>query len=494
MQHRRRFRIVALAAIAGGTSTQPLRAETLLEALTKAYQTNPTLTGARANQRSVDEDVSIAKADGRPSANATVSYTEQVVRTPQQYNLGAGIVAQVQTTPKRSAGAEGSIQVPLYSGGTVRNAVNAAKLRVEAGQNTLRGTEASIFSRVVGAYMDVIRDSQIVLLNEQNVRALDVNLRASDDRFQAGDLTRTDVAQSQSRLAVARAQLENVRAQLIASKENYTALVGTPPVVLEQPPELPALPQTSDTAVSLALADNPDIKAAYKNRDAARYDVKSAQGGVAPRVSAFANGSYADYLGSENALFLPSTNRVMAAGAQVTLPLYQGGRPGAQARKAAAVESAAIERSIEVERDIISQVRAAYASWQASLQAIDSNQKAVSATELALEGVKAENSVGSRTVLDILNAEQEALNARVQLVTAKRDAYVAAFTLIAAMGHAEARDLGLDPQSLYDPNINFRRVRNKLFDFDFDPRPKQVATPTVGSPSQDAMPIIVPGY
>jgi outer membrane protein len=493
MQHKRGSKLLAFAMASPLVWASPSSAETLLEALTKAYQANPTISGARANQRSVDEDVDIARANGRPSLDATGTYAEQVVRTPQQFSSLVG-VQEVQTTPARSAAVQGQLNVPLYSGGTVRNAVNAANLRVDAGQNSLRGTEATIFSRVVGAYMDVIRDSQIVLLNEQNVRALDVNLHASSDRFEAGDLTRTDVAQSQSRLAVATSDLERVRAQLIASKENYIALVGTPPVVLEQPPELPSLPETSELAVSVALNDNPDIEAAHKERMAAGYDTKAAQGAVAPRLSAFAQGGYTDYLSSQNPIYVPPFNKTVVAGAQVTLPLYQGGRPGAQSRKAAALESAAIERSIEVERGIISQTRAAYASWQAALLAIASNQKAVSATELALEGVKAENSVGSRTILDILNAEQEALNARVQLVTAKRDAYVAAFTLIAAMGHASARDLRLDPAILYDPNVNFKRVQRKLLDFDFGPKPAQISTTTGGTPSQDAKPIVVPGY
>ena len=482
---------MTLAAIGTAMSAQPLSAETLMDALARAYLGNPTLTGARAEQRSTDEDVALAKANGRPNANGTATYSEQLRRTPQPVFGG---LLEEQTTPKRSIGVQGQLDVPLYSGGTVRNAVSAAKLRVESGQNSLRGTESTIFSRVVGAYMDVIRDSQIVLLNEQNVKALDFNLRASSDRFQAGDLTRTDVAQSEARLAVAHAQLENVKAQLIASKETYIALVGTPPVVLEQPPALPGLPAAPDAAVAIALADNPDLRAAQKARDAARYDVRSAQGEAAPRLSAFVNGNYQNYLGSNNAEFVLPVAKSATAGAQLTLPFYQGGRPGAQSRKAEAVESAAIERSIEVERSITAQVRAAYASWQAALQSITSNEKAVSATQLSLEGVKAENAVGSRTILDILNAEQEALNARVQLVSAKRDAYVAAFTLIAAMGHAEARDLGLDPAMRYDPNVNYRRVRNKLMDTDWDARPTQVAPPTRATPAQDSTAIVVPGY
>ncbi|HEX7820390.1 MAG TPA: TolC family outer membrane protein [Sphingobium sp.] len=464
-------------------------AETLMEALTKAYISNPTLTAARAEQRGTDESVAISKAAGRPSAQVDGTFSEQIVRTGQ---LSQGVI--LQTTPKRSLGAQGQINVPLYSGGSVRNDINASKLRVEAGQNNLRGTEASIFSRVVGAYMDVIRDSQIVLLSTQNVKALEVNLRASSDRFEVGDLTRTDVAQSESRLALARSDLQQAQAQLIASKENYTALVGTPPVVLEEPPQLPGLQETPDAAVSIALADNPDIRAAQKSRDASRFDVKAARGQIAPRLSAFAQGAYTNFLDSQNRAFTPDTNKSATVGASITLPLYQGGRPAAAERQAVARESAAIERTVEVERGVISQVRAAFASWRASLETIESTRVAVRATALSLEGVKAENSVGTRTILEILNAEQEALNARVQLVSAQRNAYVAAFTLLAAMGHAEAQDLGLDPSILYDSGANYARVRNKFIDFDFDPHPVGVSTLTRNSPVQQSTPIIVPGY
>ncbi|HEX7857281.1 MAG TPA: TolC family outer membrane protein [Sphingobium sp.] len=491
MKSMSRFKALALTAVSLSSLAQTARAETLMDALVKAYRSNPTLTGARASQRGVDEDVAIAKADGRPSASISGSYNEQIARTPQLVSTGVDFVS-IQTTPPRNVTGQGSLNVPIYSGGTVRNAVNAAKLRVESGQNNLRGTESSIFSQVVGAYMDVIRDSQIVLLNAQNVGALEVNLRASRDRFEVGDLTRTDVAQSDSRLALARASYQRAQAQLISSKESYTALVGTPPDTLETPPGLPGLPDTPEVAVSVALSDNPDIRAAQKARDAARYDVKSAQGAVLPRLSAFTNGSYTDYLNTENNLIVGPYNKSAQAGATLTVPLYQGGRPGANQRQAVARESAAIEQSIQAERGVIAQVRSAYAIWKAALLNIESTRTAASAADLSLEGVKAENSVGTRTVLDILNAEQEQLNARVQLVTAERDAYVAAFTLIAAMGHAEARDLGLDPTALYDPNDNYKRVRNKLFDFDFASKPGAASTSTRDTRSQTATPITVP--
>ncbi|MBG6119365.1 MULTISPECIES: TolC family outer membrane protein [Sphingobium] len=462
----------------------PAMAETLQGALAKAYASNPTLTGARAGQRATDENVPLQKANGRPAADVSGSYSESILKPTISF-----------TAPQRTVNAQAQLNVPIYSGGTVRNGVKAAKTRVAAGQANLRGTEASVFSQTVAAYMDVIRDSAIVALNQANVKVLDVNLQATNDRFEVGDLTRTDVAQSESRLALARSDLQIAQANLITSRENYIALVGEAPDNLEPPPQLPGLPANPETAVQVALRDNADILAAQKQREARHYDAKAAKGGVLPRVSAFTQAGYTNYLHSldstaldanGNAVEGPQINKQAVAGVQLTIPLYQGGRPAAQVRQTQALESQAIEQEIEIERGVIAQTRAAYASWQASLQTIDSNQKAVEAASLSLEGVRAENSVGSRTILDILNAEQEALNARVQLVSARRNAYVAGFSLLAAMGHAEADDLGLASGTLYDPMVNYDRVKGKWFDWDYGAAPMPVATRTVDTLPQNA--------
>ncbi|WP_028055679.1 TolC family outer membrane protein [Sphingobium bisphenolivorans] len=472
--------LLLLSSSLGGA----VSAETLQGALAKAYRHNPTLTGARAGQRATDENVPIQKAAGRPSANVEGQYQEQLVKPTRAF-----------LAPDRQANGTATINVPIYQGGAVRNGVKAAKVRSEASRADLRGTEASIFSQVVAAYMDVIRDGAIVSLNRANVNVLEVNLQATNDRFEVGDLTRTDVAQSQSRLALARSDLQTAEANLIASRENYVALVGTPPDDLQPPPALPGLPASPELAVQTALTDNPDILSAKKRREAARYDVRVAKAGVLPTVSGFAQGSYTHFLGSlrtSPGAGLPDvqddeqSNKQAVAGATLTIPLYQGGRPAAQVRQSQARESQAMEQEIEVERGVIAQTRSAYASWQASLQTIQSNQTAVEAANLSLEGVRAENSVGSRTILDILNAEQEAVNAKVQLVAARRNAYVAGFSLLAAMGHAEADDLNLENGTLYDPMVNYERVKGKWFDWDFDPAPQLQSTRTVDTPPQNA--------
>lgn len=461
---------VALAA--------PASAETLRDALAKAYQNNPTLTAQRAAQRANDENVPIARSGGRPVVSANTGINENVIRNGNNF-----------TTPERLLQGNVGVTVPLYQGGRVRNGVQAAEIRVGAGQANLRGVEANTFTDVVGAYNNVIRDEAIVGLNAQNVRVLETNLRASRDRFEVGDLTRTDVAQSEARLALARAQLQGAQATLIASRENYVRLVGTAPGTLDQPPALPALPGSADDAVTVALRDNPTLLAARELRRASDYDVRVAQAGRLPQVGVTVGQNYVNYLGTLGAgtgLGVGQTGSSTAVGLSLSLPIFQGGRPAAQIRQAQELRGQAIEQATATERQVIASTRSAYAIWRSSLQVIASAETAVNANKLSLEGVRAENSVGTRTILDILNAEQELLNSQVTLVTARRDAYVAGFALLAAMGHAEARDLGLDGGALYDPTTHYRDVRGRFSDFDGGKAAQPVAASTATTPAQDA--------
>jgi outer membrane protein len=466
--------LLAGAALVGLAA--PAGAETLREALAKAYASNPTLTGQRAAQRATDENVPIARSNGIPGVNATGSVVDNFLQANNNF-----------ANPERTASGALNFSVPIYQGGAVKNAVRAAETRVDAGRATLRGTEASTFTNVVAAYMNVIRDEAITSLNQQNVRVLEVNLRASRDRFQVGDLTRTDVAQSEARLALARAQLQQAEAQLISSRETYIQIVGTPPVALEEPPALPNLPNSPNGAVSIALNNNPNLIAARRQADATRYDVNVARANRLPRVSIVAGPNYFNYLQTLPAGSpLPNSGTAASAGVQLNLPLFQGGRPAAQVRQAEALRGQSLENVTAAERAVIAQARSAYAVWQSSQQVIASSETAVNANKLSLEGVRAENSVGTRTILDILNAEQELLNSQVTLVSARRDAYVAGFALLAAMGNAEARDLGLDGGALYDPTVNYKRVRNRISDYGGDGEPAPVAASTAQTPAQNA--------
>ena len=454
-------------------------AETLREAMVRAYQSNPSITGQRAAQRATDENVPIAKSNGLPSLQSNAQIIDNIVVANNNF-----------LNPERVGSGQVQLSVPLYQGGAVKNAVRAAETRVDAGRAQLRGVEANLFTNVVAAYMNVIRDEAIVNLNTRNVNVLDTNLRASRDRFQVGDLTRTDVAQSEARLAQARAQLQSAQANLISSRENYINVVGVAPVGLEQPPALPTLPASPNQAVAVALDQNPQLIAARRSADATRYDINVARANRLPRVAAVSSGNYFNYLGSLNAPpgagNVPTSGINATVGVQLSMPLFQGGRPAAQVRQAEALRGQALENATGTERQVVAQVRSAYAVWQSSQEVIASAESAVRANSLSLEGVRAENSVGTRTVLDILNAEQELLSSQVTLVTARRDAYVAGFALIAAMGNAEARDLGLDGGALYDPVANYKRVRNRINDWDGDGEPAPVASTTAGTPAQTA--------
>ena len=453
-----------MAALLAGTAS----ADTLREALVSAYRTNPTLTGQREALKATDATVAIARAAGRPQVSASAGLNRDLTRS--------GILDTGGKGPDLSVGVD--LSYPLFNGGSVRNSVQAAKTRVEAGRATLRAVEGDVFTEAVAAYMDVIRDRAIVELNDNNVRVLETNLEATRDRFEIGDLTRTDVAQSEARLQLGRSNLAGAQGRLIASEENYRRVVGHKAGDLAPPPPLPPLPTTPDEAVRIALANNPDLLAITRSASAAGYDVRVAQASRLPTLSGGVSGTYINALGGSQG-FGPNSGTQTTAGLNVRLPIYQGGGPAARIRQAQAFEGQALEQVVGTERAVVATARSAFASYEASQKAIQSNTVAVKANELALEGARAEQSVGTRTVLDVLNAEQELLNSQVSLVTAKRDAYVAGFQLLNAMGQAEAADLGLEGGPLYDPLGNYRRVAGNWNDWSSDRRHTPVATRTV---------------
>ncbi len=462
----------------------PVGASTLGQALGAAYRTNPTLAAERANLRANDENVPIARSAGLPQVTSSATYLENL------HDSSDSSSGNSFGSPARQVTAGVDLSVPIYSGGAVRNSVRAAETRVRAGRADLRSVEAQTFTDVVAAYMDVIRDEAIVALNQQNVRALGVNLQASRDRFELGDLTRTDVAQSEARLAISEGQLRSAEAQLISTRENYIRVVGETPGVLAPPPPLPGLPSAVEDATRVALTQNPNLDSIRLAAEASDYDIDVARAARLPRVSAFVGGDYNNFLGSLGSgtgVDIRQDGTSAQAGLSLSMPLFQGGLPAARVRQAQARRSQTLEIATEVERGVVAQTRSAFAVWQSSQRVIETSQVAVDANRLSLEGVRAENSVGTRTILDILDAERELLNSQVTLVAAQRDAYVAGFALLAAMGQAEARDLGLDGGPLYDPTVNYNRVRGRISDWADDPEPVSVSTPTITTPAQNAI-------
>ena len=460
-------------ALNGGTSAG---ATTLTDALVATYSGNPTLTAQRAQLRATDEQAAIVRSAGRPTLGGSVSYTQGLngLRELQGYN--------------RSLTAGAQLSVPLFQGGRVHAATRAADSRVASGRQTLRATEGDVFVQAVTAYMDVLRDRAIVELNLNNVKVLQTNLEATTDRFQVGDLTRTDVAQSQARLEDGKAQLTTARSNLIGSEENYRRVVGQSAGALDQPPPLPALPENPDKAEDVAVSNNPDIAAAAAAVKAAHYDVSQARASRMPTVSATAGTNYYHYMGFAGGgvgtgagSFIDSVKGdASQAGVTLSVPLYQGGLPGAQVRQTQAFESAALENETATERQVVANARAAFSSYQAAVEVIRSSQEALKANTLALEGVRAEQGAGLRQVLDTLNAEQEKLSSEVQLASAQHDAYVAGFALLNAMGLVDYKHLGLEGGALYDPTMNYRHAIHARGDWSESPAPKPVAKPTYG--------------
>ena len=476
---RRGLRISLLAG-ACLAATAPARADTLKDALNAAYRTNPTLEGARAQQRATDENVPIQKSNALPNVSATGSYTEYLKQSSSSF-----------VSPARSAVGQLNLSVPIYQGGATKNGIRAAETRDIAGRATLRGSESSLFSQVVGAYMDVILDEAVVGLNANNVHVLQVNLESTQDQFQIGQLTRTDVAQSQSRLALAQGDLRTAQSNLVSARERYVQLVGKAPSDLQPPPPLPGLPGVVNDAVKDALQNNPDLIAAQENptppgSTSRRPAQPAAEGELVrqrrrdrlprfPRLQHHRPG--------------PAVADDRASRRPADLPLYQGGRPAAQERQAQDRASQALEQVVATERNVIQQVRSAYSAWQASQgdHRFEPDRGVRRRAEPRRHARRAER----RHPADHRHAQRRAgaaPGASRNLVTARRNAYVAGFTLLAAMGRAEARDLGLDDQGpLYDPVVNYDRVKNKFnWDWSFDPDPVTQSTRTVDIPPQDA--------
>ena len=445
----------------------PTAADTLPDAIASAYATNPEIAAQRATVREIDEQVPQALSATRPTLSPTASLTE---------NLNQSFGDSYRTF---SIG--GTVSQAVYRGGRTRAAVSAGEQRIEAARQRLRSAENRVIVGVVTAYADVIRTARVVALNENNVRVLQRQLQASQDRFQVGDLTRTDVAQSEARLAAARSQLIGAQGQALAANQAYLRVVGRPPARLEPLPALPAFPDTVARVVDEAQANAPDLLAARYDEAAARQDVRGVKAERLPFVGLQAGIQYQALNGpaigaaAQRGGFSAS-GVFPVAGVQLSVPLFTGGVTASRVRAAQAAQSTRLEEIGVIARQVVEAATNGLQGVAVARGQIVASRVQVSANTLALEGVRQENQVGSRTVLEVLNAEQELLSSQVTLQQAVRDEYVAAFTLLSALGRAEAVALGA-PVERYDPAANARRVRGKWREFGYDPDPR--TTPEV---------------
>jgi outer membrane protein len=427
-------------------------AETLQEALATAYNNNPELAAQRAALRAQDEEASIARSGYRPQASITASGSQNVVDANGQSADGTF-----------NQNYSGQISQPLYRGGRTGNSVRAADRSIFATREQLRGVEQSIMLATVSAYSDVIRDQAVVALNQNQVDVLRQQLRATRDRFRVGELTRTDVAQSEARVARSESNRVAADGQLTRSREAYRRVVGVEPGTLVTA-GLPAIPPTLDDAIAAATKDSPLITAARLTEESSRYQVEAAKGAVYPSADAVGGITRNEISGASN-VFSSRSSTSANIGARVTIPLYQSGAEYARARQAKQVQSQRMIQIAVAERQVVEQVRNAWAGLKTAQGSIEATQAAVKANEIALEGVRQEQTVGSRTILDVLDAEQELLLTRVNLVQAQRDEIVAAHGVRAAVGQLDAKALAL-PVDVYDPARHYENVKDKWFGWD----------------------------
>lgn len=453
---------VALAALAAVPLAQLLlplsaSAETLEEALVQAYVANPDLQAARAQLRAVDEGVPQARAGWLPTITVTASYGYQSSRQDSPFTALPGVGAKRQLHP--TAGDVTAVQ-PLFTSGRTYYSIRQAKADVRAGRADLRQAEADVLLGAVSAYMDVIRDQSTLDLNRNNVEVLKRQLEATRDRFQVGELTRTDVAQAEARLAQAQSSLIQAEAQLTASRANYESVVGQAPGSLAKPAQIPVLPPGELEALEVALREHPTLVGARERETASRFAVAVAKGSLGPTVEL--QGRLAHDEQATTAIDQTDSRSLIA---QIRIPLYQGGAEWSRIRQAKQVNSQNLAAIASAERQVIEGVANAWEAVRAARAQIESDREQVRANQVAFEGVQQEAMVGSRTTLDVLDAEQELLNAQVSLVGSERNFYVAAYQLVSAMGRLSAPQLSL-PVEAYDPTAYYRKVKFKLIGWD----------------------------
>jgi outer membrane protein len=422
-------------------------AETLHEALAAAYKYNPRIDAERARLRATDEEVARANSGFRPTISGTADVTHDWQRTRPPAPSDGG-----NTSKGYSVGATQA----LFSGFRTVNAVNEAEAVVRAGRELLRDVEQAVLLDAVTAFMDVIRDQAILRLRENNVNVLSRELQATRDRFAVGEVTRTDVAQAEARRAGSISALDLARSNLKISRATFERVVGHAPTRLVEPGgAYSRLPRTQEAAISVAIREAPSVVGALYREQAARFAVERIWGELLPEVRLEAN---------YNQRFDPTQTIDEREGATVTgrvnIPIYSGGEVHARVRQA---KHTHLSRIQEIEQFRTEAREGVYSSWAqltAARAQLESDQAQVAAARTALTGVREEQKVGQRTILDVLNAEQEFLAAQVSLETTRRNLVVTSYLVQRSIGRLTSEQLSLT-KLVYDPEVHYKDVRRK---------------------------------
>jgi len=447
--------ITSTAVIAFCATLAPaaaVQAETLAQALARAYQTNPQLRAARATLRSVNEQAAQAYSNWRPSVSISADAGRSAKRDRTR---GEGF----RGDRRSPAGASVNLSQNVFRGGRSFHQWRQAKYNIFAQRARLANVEQTVLVSVVRAYMDVFRDRAVLRLNKNNERVLARQLQATRDRFSVGEVTRTDVSQAQARLAQARASTIQALGNLQASRANYVNVVGHLPNRVRSPRVRVILPRSARIIVQRARRHNPQVVAALWDERSARAGVKIIAGELLPTVTI--NGQVQrrfDSLGRE------TTSDSASITANVTIPLYQSGAVTSRMRAAKQTVFQRLNELRQAQRTAVENATRSYAALRTARSSVQAFVAQLKANRIALNGVRQEAAAGLRTVLDTLDAQQELLNAQVNLVRARRDLVVATYELLAAIGQMNAKKLRLRVK-YYDPKKHYRKVRYKAYGF-----------------------------
>jgi outer membrane protein len=431
----------------------PASAETLLDALSQAYNYSPQLDAERSRLRATDEDVSRANAGYRPSINASADVGRQRTTTRPDFGTNG------TTSPR---GYSVQLVQPVFRGFQTTNAVNAAEAEVRAGRETLRNVEQQVLLDAVTAYGNVVRDQSIVRLRENNLSFLSKELKATQDRFAVGEVTRTDVAQAQARRALGLSELDLAKANLKSSRAFYEQVIGSPPRDLrETNPNTKLVPRSLDEAIGTGTRESPPVVQALYREQAARFQVDQIRGELLPEAQLEA--TYSDRFDSSTQT---EENETASIVGRLNVPIYaNGGEVYARVRQAKHTHISRIQE-IEQARSVAqSQVVQAWSQLQGFKAQMTSDRAQIDANRTALTGVREEEKVGQRTLLEVLNAQQELLQSEVQLETTKRNVLVASYTVISAIGRLNVAELGA-VGSAYNPEVHYDEVRRQWFGID----------------------------
>ncbi len=448
----------AAAAVVAFAAPHGAIADTLEWALVQAYQNNPQLNAQRATLRAQDEAVPQALSGYRPKVSLTASVGAQNQSTLSKVAGAAGGPVYLGSEAEFTPHAVGlTATQTLFNGYQTANKTRQAEAQVSAGRATLAFTEETVLLNAATAYMNLIRDSAILQLQRSNVEVLQEQLRQTRDRFNVGEVTRTDVAQAESRLAAGRAQVLSAESNYVSSKAIYRQAIGVEPGTLAPASPVDRFsPKTLAEAITTGRALNPSVAAAMFGIDVALLQVKINEGALAPTVTATAN--VQEQWETNTSTLLRQFNASLVG--QVTVPIYQGGSEYSLVRQSK--ESLGQQRiNLDTVRDQVqAQVAQNWGQLEAAKAQIQATQAQVNSAEIALNGVREEARVGQRTTLDVLNAQQELVNARVALVTAQHDRVVASYALLSAVGGLSIQGLGLKT-TVYDPMTHYQQVRDR---------------------------------